>query len=68
MKGYAYATYLQDDWRVNGKLTLNIGFRYDYAPPLVNQLGSGTFVFATGSMCGIRKIRSPGKQRIFARA
>ncbi|HET6220417.1 MAG TPA: TonB-dependent receptor [Acidobacteriaceae bacterium] len=48
MLGYAYASYVQDDWRLNPKLTLNLGFRYDYAHPLVNQLGSGTFIFATG--------------------
>ncbi len=31
--GY-YAGYVQDDWKVTPKLTLNLGFRYDYeAPP-----------------------------------
>src|SRR5260221_4979034 len=24
-----YATYIQDDWRLTNKLTLNLGFRYD---------------------------------------
>ena len=24
-----FATYFQDDWRVNDRLTLNIGIRYD---------------------------------------
>ena len=26
------ATYLQDDWRITPKLTLNMGFRYEYEP------------------------------------
>jgi hypothetical protein len=38
------APYLQDDWRVNNKLTLNLGVRYDYESPLTerfNRLISG---------------------------
>jgi outer membrane receptor protein involved in Fe transport len=27
------APYVQDNWQVNGKLTLNLGFRYDYLQP-----------------------------------
>jgi Carboxypeptidase regulatory-like domain len=30
-----YAGYAQDDWRVNPKLTLNYGVRYEYTPPTV---------------------------------
>ena len=49
--GIAYATqqiymapYFQDDWRVNNKLTVNLGVRYDYESPLTeryNRLISG---------------------------
>lgn len=38
------APFVQDDWRVNNKLTLNLGFRYDYESPLTerfNRLISG---------------------------
>ncbi|HEY1806192.1 MAG TPA: TonB-dependent receptor [Terracidiphilus sp.] len=38
------APFLQDDWRVNNKLTVNLGFRYDYESPLTerfNRLISG---------------------------
>ena len=42
--GIAYATqqiyaapYFQDDWRVNNKLTVNLGARYDYESPLTER-------------------------------
>ncbi len=32
-----YATYLQDDWRLNPRLTLNLGLRYEYGSPIVER-------------------------------
>lgn len=32
-RNYYYAGFLHDDWKVTPKLTLNLGFRYDYEQP-----------------------------------
>jgi hypothetical protein len=32
-QNFYFAPYLQDDWRVNERLTLNLGVRYDYETP-----------------------------------
>jgi len=34
--------YIQDDWKVNGRLTLNLGFRYTYMQPQYSALGNTT--------------------------
>ncbi len=31
--GFQYSAFVQDDWRVSSRLTLNIGMRYDYSTP-----------------------------------
>lgn len=33
-KGNTYSLFVQDDWRLHGKLTLNLGLRYEYIGPL----------------------------------
>jgi hypothetical protein len=33
-KSQNWGFYVQDDWRVNGRLTLNLGLRYEYETPL----------------------------------
>jgi len=35
-----FATYIQDDWRLNARLTLNLGLRWDYESPPVEQSNS----------------------------
>ncbi|MCX6625638.1 MAG: hypothetical protein NTY38_32165, partial [Acidobacteria bacterium] len=36
-KSYYYAAYIHDDWKVNSRLTLNLGFRWDYEAPLTER-------------------------------
>src|SRR5262249_53368062 len=52
-----YGAYIQDDWRVNSKLTLNIGLRYDLFVPYVEgfdrqsnfETSTGKFVVASAA-------------------
>ncbi|MEO6119361.1 MAG: TonB-dependent receptor [Terriglobales bacterium] len=38
-KGNNYSLFVQDDWRLHGKLTLNLGLRYEYVGPLTEAEG-----------------------------
>ena len=56
-----YGFYFQDDWRVNGKLTLNLGMRYDIITPPEEAHGEGsnlnfqTFQIENAKVNGISK-------------
>jgi hypothetical protein len=48
MLGYAGGLYAQDSWQINRKLHLNLGLRWDYAPPMISLIGGGSFSWETG--------------------
>lgn len=52
-----FSAYAQDDWQVNDRLTLNLGVRYELAPPMYD---------ADGSMASIDYRKVPTPQQIFA--
>ena len=48
--GRYYAPFLQDDWRVTSKLTLNLGLRYDLSPSPVVRHNAANYAFDTTSL------------------
>lgn len=64
-----YAGFVQDNWKVNSKLTANIGFRYEIPTPVTESQGRQSFVDTTlansgaGELLGAYKFLGSGTGR-----
>lgn len=47
---YYYAPFVQDDWKVTPKLTVNLGLRYDLSPAPTERHDSANYAFDTTSL------------------
>ncbi|MBV8819081.1 MAG: TonB-dependent receptor, partial [Acidobacteriaceae bacterium] len=49
LRGWLLAGYIQDDWKVNPKLTVNLGLRYEWSTPYTERYNRSTFSDFHGS-------------------
>ena len=69
---HAYAFFVQDDWRATPRLTVNLGFRYDFMSPSYEQDNrmanfdpvAGALVFASDASLEVRALVTPDRNNI----
>jgi hypothetical protein len=73
---WATSFFVQDDWRVNDKLSVNLGLRYDFITPAMegqdrqtnfDPAGTGSLTFASGGSLSDRGLVNPDKNNFAPR-
>ncbi len=64
-QSYQFGGFVQDNWRITGKLTLNFGFRYDVEAPRTERYNQMRLLRSVGGVSDQRAgIESAGRHRV----